>query len=109
MPASSYKPPDPAKLRYYPVKLQGIALNHQSILLDNVIQNGQAGYRLYTPVMLDASHVILVERQWLPVGKSRAQLPENIPDLNAKYIEGYLDFAYRNRFIIIGFGIGIAL
>lgn len=90
---------DPVKLRYYPVKLQGTALNDYPILRDNVIVDGHVGYRLYTPVLLDSSHVILVEREWIPQGPSRAHYRQKFSDLNAKYIEGYLDFAYRNRFV----------
>lgn len=90
---------DLAKLRYYPVKLQGVALNNRPILLDNAIENGQVGYRLYVPVMLNDTHVILVERDFIPLGPTRARLPENIPVLSSKVIEGVLDFAYRNRFV----------
>jgi surfeit locus 1 family protein len=49
---------------------------HQ-LLLDNKIYQGHAGYHVLTPLHLDDSDaVVLVNRGWVPVGKSRAALPD---------------------------------
>ncbi|MDH3527711.1 MAG: SURF1 family protein [Gammaproteobacteria bacterium] len=50
-------------------------LDHQ-LLLDNSIHQGRAGYHVLTPLVLaDTSEAVLVNRGWVPVGVSRAQLP----------------------------------
>jgi surfeit locus 1 family protein len=49
---------------------------HQ-LLLDNRTHEGRAGYQVLTPLILRDSEVaVLVNRGWLPVGKSRDQLPD---------------------------------
>lgn len=49
----------------------------RQILLDNMPSStGQPGYRVLTPlVRTGASRVLLVDRGWVPLGPSRAQLP----------------------------------
>lgn len=50
-------------------------LDHQ-LLLDNRIHKGRAGYHVFTPLHLDhGGGTVLVNRGWVPVGSSRAQLP----------------------------------
>lgn len=50
--------------------------NHQ-LLLDNRTHEGQAGYQVLTPFILQNSEVaVLVNRGWLPLGNSRDQLPD---------------------------------
>ena len=49
---------------------------HQ-LLLDNRTHEGRAGYQVLTPFILRDSEVaVLVNRGWVPVGKSRDQLPD---------------------------------
>ena len=51
-------------------------MEHQ-LLLDNRTFNGHAGYHVLTPLKLaDSDKVVLVNRGWVPVGVSRAVLPE---------------------------------
>jgi surfeit locus 1 family protein len=51
-------------------------MEHQ-LLLDNRTFNGHAGYHVLTPLKLaDLGKVVLVNRGWVPVGSSRAVLPE---------------------------------
>ena len=51
-------------------------MEHQ-LLLDNRTYQGYAGYHVLTPLQLvDSKDVVLVNRGWVPVGKSRAVLPE---------------------------------
>ena len=46
-------------------------------LLDNRIHAGRAGYHVITPLQIDGSEsVVLVNRGWVPVGGSRARLPD---------------------------------
>lgn len=64
-------------LQYRPVATRGrYDLAHQ-LLLDNRTYQGQAGYHVLTPLLLDdTGRAVLVNRGWVPVGKYRAQLPE---------------------------------
>ena len=51
-------------------------MEHQ-LLLDNRTFQGHAGYHVLTPLRLaDSEAVVLVNRGWVPVGNSRAVLPE---------------------------------
>ncbi len=59
---------------------RGTALGHydrsHQVLLDNRVQNGEAGYDVLTPLHLQGSATaILVDRGWVPVGASREVLP----------------------------------
>ncbi len=50
--------------------------NHQ-YLLDNQVNKGRAGYFVLTPFLLkNQSKAVLVNRGWIPLGKSRADLPD---------------------------------
>jgi len=49
----------------------------RQFLLDNRTHNGIAGYEVLTPLRLaGGSFAVLVNRGWIPLGASRAQLPE---------------------------------
>lgn len=51
-------------------------MDHQ-LLLDNRTYEGHAGYHVLTPLRLaDSDKTVLVNRGWVPVGNSRAVLPE---------------------------------
>jgi surfeit locus 1 family protein len=51
-------------------------MEHQ-LLLDNKTFQGHAGYHVLTPLHLaDSDAVVLVNRGWVPVGNSRAVLPD---------------------------------
>jgi len=92
--------PHPEQLRYYPVKLTGHFLNNNVILLDNKVNNGQVGYSVYVPFVIpNMQKIFLVNRGWIPQGKSRSHLPSLSPIIGEVTIEGLLDIAYRNRFI----------
>jgi len=68
--------------RYQRVKVQGRYESKRQILLDNMpSQSGAPGYRVLTPFMLADAHMILVDRGWVPLGRSRAELPDiDLPD-----------------------------
>ncbi|MGH8221294.1 MAG: SURF1 family protein [Steroidobacteraceae bacterium] len=48
---------------------------HQ-FLLDNRIENGDAGYEVLTPLTLDDGRVLLVDRGWVPFTGYRSRLPD---------------------------------
>lgn len=59
----------------YPVRVRGQFDNRRSILLDNRLLDGRAGYHLLTPFQTDNDHWVLVNRGWLPRGERRDRLP----------------------------------
>ena len=62
---------------YRPVFVRGYYDMDHQLLLDNRTYEGYAGYHVLTPLRRDGSDkVVLVNRGWVPVGNSRAILPE---------------------------------
>jgi len=46
-------------------------------LLDNQVYRGEPGYRVYAPLKLSGSDdIVLVERDWRPLGRDRQQVPD---------------------------------
>lgn len=63
-------------LQYRQVTARGIYDTQHQLLLDNRTLQGHAGYHVLTPLQLSSTdQVVLVNRGWVPVGQSRAQLP----------------------------------
>lgn len=89
----------PTTLRYRPVAFQGATLNAFPILLENVFQNNQLGYRWYHLVSLNDKQVILTEGDWVLSGPSRDVLPPKPADLKTRFVTGYLEQPYRNPFM----------
>lgn len=88
-----------SQTRYARLKVAGHFLNDFTILLDNKTNNGRAGYHVLTPLELQNHTVLLIDRGWVPLQRSRQDLPRIPAVLGEVTIEGYLDFAYRNPFI----------
>ena len=61
--------------RYHPVKFIGEFDSQHSFLLDNITFNGKVGYHVFTPVKIDGSKSILVNRGFVSQGKTREELP----------------------------------
>jgi surfeit locus 1 family protein len=63
---------------------------HQ-FLLDNRTHRGRAGYHVLTPLKLRESSVaVLVNRGWIPMGASRAELPDAGVSAQRRSVEGRL-------------------
>jgi surfeit locus 1 family protein len=78
-------PEDQDKRLYLPVTVTGTYDRKHHILLDNRVVNMRAGYDVYTPLKINNGSAILINRGWLPQGKSRQDLPEiNAPDVNIR-------------------------
>lgn len=61
---------------YRKLEVRGVFDPTHTILLDNRIYNGVAGYHVLTPLMIEGgSLAILVNRGWVAVGRSREQIP----------------------------------
>jgi len=61
---------------YRKLEVRGVFDAAHTILLDNRIYKGVAGYHVLTPLLIDGGPLaILVNRGWVAVGRSRDQLP----------------------------------
>ena len=76
-------------LLYRKIEVQGRFDDAHTILLDNRVQGGVAGYHVLTPLKIDGSPLaILVNRGWIAAGRSRAQLPVVPVPLGTVRLEG---------------------
>lgn len=65
------------ELQYRRVFARGYYDMEHQLLLDNKTYQGHAGYQVLTPLRLaDSDAVVLVNRGWVPMGASRAALPQ---------------------------------
>jgi len=61
---------------YRKLEVRGVFDPAHTILLDNRVYKGVAGYHILTPLIIDGGPLaILVNRGWVAVGRSREQLP----------------------------------
>jgi len=79
--------------RYHPVKFTGEFDARHSFLLDNITFNGKVGYHVFTPVKVNQTKTILVNRGFVSQGKTRDQLPEVDVPAGKIEISGLLDFS----------------
>ncbi len=81
-------------LEFRKLRLVGEFDNAHSLLLDNRIYQGKAGYEVLTPLRLAGSdRILLVNRGWIAPGDSRQQLPQILPPAPAASVEGIVSFA----------------
>ncbi len=73
---------------------------HQ-FLLDNRIHAGQAGYQVLTPFAIrDSGVAVLVNRGWIPLGKSRDRLPDVTVHEDRQRISGRLKIPPQKVFML---------
>ncbi len=79
--------------RYQHVTVEGRYDPDHQVLLDNMPSStGQPGYRVLTPLRRDgATRLLLVDRGWVPLGATRAQLPQVRVGANLRMVAGRLD------------------
>ena len=59
------------------VEVVGYFDSKGEILIDNIKQDGKAGYHVLTPLKLvNSDRVIIINRGWVPLGRDRKTLPE---------------------------------
>jgi surfeit locus 1 family protein len=69
--------------RYTQVRAHGRYDGEHQFLLDNMSHDGQPGYEVLTPLLLDDGRTLIVNRGWLPLTASRRQLPVITVDFSA--------------------------
>ena len=84
---------------HQPIKLTGTFDNQHPILLDNQVQNKQAGYHFYLP-FISQNNTILVNLGWIPSPAQRSQLPELIHFTEQYAISGTLSFAQGSPLLL---------
>jgi surfeit locus 1 family protein len=65
----------PRLARYQHVETEGHYDASRQVLIDNMVNAERAGYYVITPFALAGGGWVLVNRGWVPLGASRAQLP----------------------------------
>jgi surfeit locus 1 family protein len=76
---------------FLPVSINGQYDVERSFLLDNKILNGRVGYDVYTPLKLPDGRSILVNRGFLPQGRTRQDLPVIETPAETLYVKGLMD------------------
>jgi surfeit locus 1 family protein len=87
-PMQASTPPLP---RYQHIEAAGRYDDSRQVLIDNMVEAGQAGYFVITPFELKGGGFILVNRGWVPVGASRAVRPAIPVDAQPRTIHGRAD------------------
>lgn len=90
-------------LRFYRVSVKGYYDPDYQILLDNQIYQGQAGYHVITPLRIaggDGDVGVLVNRGWIPLGKSRAELPRITAPAGLQEITGLAVVPQQRHFVL---------
>lgn len=64
--------------RWLPVALEGTYLTTDELLVRNRPFNGQPGFEVLTPLLLDDGTVFIVDRGWLPTGEDQ-DAPDVVP------------------------------
>jgi len=84
--------------RYRPVLVKGEYDGAHSVLLDNQVAHGQAGYQVLTPLRVAGTdYAVMINRGWVGPGRDRQDLPHPSAPVARIEISGALD-----RFASVG-------
>jgi len=78
-------------MRYRHVEANGRYDGSRQVLIDNMVNAGGAGYFVITPFQLTDGGWVLVNRGWVPLGTSRAELPAIAVAGDQRHIRGRAD------------------
>lgn len=100
--ASDYVPFKAAEswpdIEYQKVILQGGLDTTRTLLLDNQLYKGRAGYHVISPFKLSTGEVVLVNRGWVAAGVSRQVLPTIQMPVNLNRVLGIVTIPDDNIF-----------
>ena len=77
--------------RYSQVEAEGHYDGTRQVLIDNMVHAERAGYFVITPFALQGGGWVLVNRGWVPLGKSRAERPAIPVPADTRRIRGRAD------------------
>lgn len=77
------------------ITTHGVYDSARQVLLDNMpspkrTAGAGPGYEILTPLQLDDGSILLVNRGWVPLGRTRAELPTIAVESNARSLRGRL-------------------
>jgi surfeit locus 1 family protein len=81
----------PLPERYSHVRVEGTYLPERQVLLDNMTHAERAGYRVLTPLSRTDGTVVLVDRGWVPLGRTRQDLPDVAVGTELRVVTGRVD------------------
>jgi surfeit locus 1 family protein len=87
-PIDKQTPPVP---RYSHIEATGSYDATRQVLIDNMVEGTQAGYFVITPFALQGGGWVLVNRGWVPLGKTRAERPTIPVGANLRTLRGRAD------------------
>jgi surfeit locus 1 family protein len=87
LPMGGAPPPE----RYSHVRVEGAYLPERQVLLDNLTHAERAGYRVLTPLARADGSVVLVDRGWVPLGRTRQDLPDVAVGAGPRFVTGRVD------------------
>jgi surfeit locus 1 family protein len=83
------QPVEAAEWAWRRVTVRGEYARAHAILLDNRVLDGRVGYQVLTPLRLAGSDMhVLVNRGWVPQGRTRDELPQVPPPAGVQTVEG---------------------
>ncbi len=93
LPAIDYNliPADEEERVYLPAKFRGQFDGDYIFLHDNRIVDGVVGYDVYTPLKLNNGTAVLVNRGFLPQGRTRQDIPEVSTPADNHIVSGLLE------------------
>jgi surfeit locus 1 family protein len=77
--------------RYQHVEARGHYDDSRQVLIDNMFDGEKVGYYVITPFALDGGGWVLVNRGWVPLGRSRAERPTVTVSGDERRIRGRAD------------------
>jgi surfeit locus 1 family protein len=77
--------------RYSQVEAEGHYDDTRQVLIDNMVHAERAGYFVITPFALQGGGWVLVNRGWVPLGRSRAERPAIPVPADTRRIRGRAD------------------
>lgn len=84
---------NPELFIYRDIHSTGHFENERQYLLDNQVNQSKAGFFVFTPFLLkDEKIAVLVNRGWLPLGRSRDDLPDVSVDSREMTISGRINW-----------------
>jgi len=81
--------------RFRTVLLTGEFDARHQILVDNKVHDGRIGFGVVAPLTLQDGRVVLVDRGWIALGASRANLPQPAVPAGLVTVRGQLDLPSR--------------
>lgn len=85
----------------YPIKLAGHFEPRYSVLLDNQVEQGRAGFQLLTLFITNQNNAVFIERGWLPLGLDRQHLTPVPPVMEQPLlVRGKIYFPSDKQFVL---------